>query len=258
MISDSTSNDCVSGTPYEYATSTGSNWVKVTSPTVNTQAAVLVMIPGEQICSGVMVNDVTVLTAAHCVADEDGEFNAADFIVCTRGNLQVGAVCKAVTDIHSRVGNWAATDTLDHDIALLELASHPANTGALPMTQASDSVLDDYTQYLLGYPVWASPTCTYNIVAHGFGSPVVVGGYDGVYEWRSTGALIDSGATFLTFDINTGGGMSGGAQYYCPSGDCADGAWITSLHSARDADDNSVAYGSRAKDFRSWVIANLY
>ena len=63
-------HDCNSDSVIDYTTSSGSTWAKVTGILVTdtTRTEVLVM-TDTATCSGVMLNDVTVLTAAHCAAD---------------------------------------------------------------------------------------------------------------------------------------------------------------------------------------------
>lgn len=206
------------------------------------------------LCSGVMVDSTWLLTAAHCVADENGYFDTDEYDVCTRENLQSGAQCFGIADARTPGGTWDGD--VEDDYAVVKLDGAPGE-GWMAITSASDSTTSSYTNFHRAYPGWV-PGCIDNFEYSL--SEVIVEGPPGVRMYKADGDIQSTPSGRVRFDISSAVGMSGGPFFYCPNGPCDDGHWVTSIMSTPNIwwffGWTGYMEGPKGSDFRTWVINN--
>lgn len=197
-------------------------------------------------CSGVLVDDDTVLTAAHCLAPlGEQAYGAASFRACSRGNYQDEPGCRQATSVQLKCGTW--TGFRDCDVGLIHFAAG-FGEGSMPMSTASSTLVGE-NQRLRGYPGFFSAACGVNTASQ-------VNPYFNfaMKMFRSNGECSYVGLGVIEVMAAAGAGMSGGPFYRCPSGDCEVDALVTGLLGGFTG---YAMNGAHAGSFRSWVIANM-
>jgi hypothetical protein len=203
-------------------------------------------------CSGVMVDDRWLLTSAHCAASSTAVYAPSSFVACTYGNLQTGATCTGV--VTSVVRNGRYTGDWEDDYAVLKLAAPTSGIGWFALSQASDSVLDDYDQYHRAYPFYR-PDCSVNLSNDD--ALTVFDAYAGATMYMADGLITGASTGYLRFDLSSGLGMSGGPIFYCPNtGGCDNGHYVTAVESGHSMTwyGSTFLYGVKASAIRDWVI----
>ena len=225
--------------------------------------------------SGVLVDDDTVLTAAHAIADGSGYFDQVNMRVCSYGNTETGAACRSVTGLAAPGGVYDGTVANDYGVMTLSSAYSPT-LGWMAMSTASDATIAAATHYHEGFPHY-DPFCdvnwtsadadtvvdgTYLGIDYGVSPPVFRSwNYYGAWLMTAYGPAYDALTGQVRFNVSSGSGMSGGPYYYCPSGCTAtSGAhYITAITHSHHINSATDGYtnGAKARDFRDWVILHM-
>lgn len=245
---------------------------------VRQKKTVLVMAVGhssglQYMGSGVLVDDNTVLTAAHVIAGSSGYTDQVNMRVCSYGNVETGAQCRSVSGLSAPGGVYDGTVANDYGVIQLSSAYSPT-IGWMAMSTASDTTLESATHFHEGYPAW-QPTCDGNTTFND-ANTIVDGSYLGINyatslfeyfdyfgSWQMTayGPVNDVRTGSVRFNVSSGGGMSGGPYYYCPSGctETSGSHFITAITHGHliTSSTNGYTDGAKARDFRDWVIANM-
>ena len=255
--------ECDSGDPGPEVYEHSNDDLDIISSTYNERQRKIVVVwldygEGSGQCSGVLVDNDTVLTAGHCIADEYGYLlTYADITVCSYGNVQSGAECIGASQRLTQGGTFNGNK--DDDYALIHL-SEPFSLGWFALSQADDSVIDDFTDFHRGYPGW-SPSCDDNTVYTG----VIDSSFPGAHQYMANGEIQATPSGYIKFDTSGADGMSGSPHFYCPNPDtdedgdtCEHGHWITAVQGGNLYILNAGhSYGAKASDIRDWVITNL-
>ena len=206
--------DCVAGSGGVFSPNEGHFWdgdgrdaksSSWASRTDRQKSAVFIQSNGTQICSGVMVRSDQVLTAAHCVSDDNNNrVSTASITVC-----RAAGDCRNVSDIDfpnsytGGSGSGGGTDFAD-DWAVLELSSTWPTTETMDLSHASDDKLDDLTKVRnLAFPGYF-PYCTLT------GATLINN-----IEVEPIAAIKNRK---LRFKIDGTPGHSGSPLYYCSAG----------------------------------------
>ncbi len=245
-------SDCEGDSRAEYSISSAATWNEVPNPMTPRQETEVLIWGPNGACSGTMVDSLWVLTAAHCIADSSGVFSSTTLTACTRENLQTGAECKGAAFVVAKGGYYDGS--VVNDYGVIKLTSHPTDTGYMALSTASDATISAYEAQHLGYPKWAPPSCTRNLITSD--AQTVNDYYDGSDQWHAAGPILSTPSGSVRFDMSTGVGMSGGAYFYCPNGSCDNGYYMTAVHHGRNFSGTYYANGAKARDIRDWVIAN--
>lgn len=235
----------------------------------NNRAEKFVILGGATGCSGTIMDGDDILTAAHCVTDEDLDLLDATAIgVCTYANDGCGgsscsvpsgrAVDCAGGDSVILIGPYSGSLDSEDDLAVLRLQSRlgEVDSGLIDTMYLSKrkSSLVDFAANTRGYPGGtpdsSSDVCDDNTLSSAFSSA------DGAStraaaQYFATGTVDAVLSSTINFILSSASGMSGGAMYYCWT-DCEDGHGQTSLQSLYTG---LSLNGPRSADFRSSVLA---
>ena len=243
------------------------------SPTNASQRKLLLLATAS--CSGVMVDDEWMLTAAHCV-----EADAQTQVWCTMEDLEentsggYSATCSIRVDRHTSP-NWATDPTPENDYAVIRLAPPPSpSVGWMALSDASPVTVAAHTDFLRGYPR-RFPDCSQNLISDN--SLTAVDTYTmpntSVYDlfgkqlYAASGAVLSYTADIMYYTTSSARGLSGAPHFYCPTGDCGDGQYISSVNayfswggcagsSSPYTCTTGKSFGPRASAIRDWVIVN--
>ena len=212
------------------------------------------------LCSGTMVDDQWLLTAAHCVTDANGNnLSLSSFAVCTHGNYQSSAECFNVT---SRVvaSGWSSGQNIKDDYAVLKLNASPG-VGWMAISSASNGTLESNPVNNLGYPgTNKGPVCT-STTETPINSWMLIGGafrlLDASTQYRSQGELFNATTNIVKTRVDLAKGHSGGPFFYYPSG-CCGAHYLTGVATTfKDpAIGNAYTGGPKGPKIRNWVTLN--
>lgn len=208
-------------------------------------------------CSGVFVDDDTILTAAHCLYNKNGvqlDFSGsgqnATGGACTRENLQTGADCAAITSIRRPGGYDPTSDPVEYDYGLFNIDENNGYGNWMAISAASDATLTAATHFTTGTPRWLAGTCTANATASG----TIDNNYAGRFAYsESVSGAVNAGTWYGTH-LDSAKGQSGSGIWYFPTS----AHYITmvmSRHKWHFTDD--YVGGPKGPDLRSWAIANM-
>jgi V8-like Glu-specific endopeptidase len=173
------------------------------------QTAVQVITNGGR-CSGVILKQDEILTAAHCVSDDNNNYVPNNTVSVCR--IDDPTDCRGATDIDftgtygGGSSTGGGTDFAD-DWAIIELSgSWNTTVEDMDMSSASDATIGNLTNvHNLGFPGFA-PSCTNQGGTTLFHNQ----------EWEPVAAIKNKK---LKLKIDGAPGQSGSPIYYCPEGD---------------------------------------
>lgn len=227
--------------------------------------------------SGVLIDDETVLTAAHVIADEAACVDPYNLVVCSLGNLYAGAECVRAESVSAPGGRYDTTTANDYGIIKLR-SPFSASAGWMAMSNSPGAVIERATHYHDGFPKFA-PGCVKNWT--NADSTIVVGGtyigvdyltgdwryysYNGGYLYHAYGPVNRINVGTIDFEVSSAAGMSGGPYYYCPSvadphGGSDSECFITAVTSGHQIDRwrGPITSGPRVSRFRRWAISHMW
>jgi len=236
-------------------------------PNTREKKTVAIFKGDQHICSGVMIDNDSVLTAAHCVVDAN--LNLADarhMSVCTTGNAEIGSECSSVRSVVPMKG-YAGNSKKDIGVISLN-GSHLGTGNWMALSSATASTIRSHSQLHSGYPfsIPRGNICSNNTVA-----PVRPDTPYGVLGYTDVGATSKVMSRVMRLESDVGGGESGSPAYFYPDG------WggrhlVTGVHSGIVKGYNVVRTGNlthtfgpyvkaveftRVRPYRSWIILNM-
>ena len=232
---------------------------------MNSRQRKILFLADEEYCSGVMVDEDTLLTAGHCT---ESYFNDQQW--CTMENLDENTVgsltptCHEVDDFVQNEEWYGGDEGVENDYALVHLETEPG-VGWMPLSTASALALFADPDFVRGYPR-AEYDCNTNQISND--ALTTDDSHNGRVMMGADGDVSDVFLDHIRWDTSSASGMSGGPHFHCPSGDCAVGHWITGVTTHAyvsgctpwtnpELCSSGYSTGPRASTIRDWVIANM-
>ncbi|MCK6508178.1 serine protease, partial [Myxococcota bacterium] len=267
---------CTYGTSYRTARLDldGAELDPVAAPLAGTGRKVMHLANGS--CSGTMVDDEWLLTAAHCVNDD-----RLYQVWCTIENLDEntsgGSSAQCSTWYERAVApawDFSIGEPDQADFAVVRLITPPTDVGWMAITALADSGYDDIDDHARGYPRSAydcsSTAITFDALTtiDTFNRHTPYGWTDleGKHLHHAVGEVLELTPGMAFFTTSTGRGMSGGPHYYCAGPDCAP-EYLTAVNAYMDPGSctgsanpysctGSSSSGPKGSAIRDWVILN--
>lgn len=169
-------------------------------------------------CSGVLIRNDVVLTAAHCLVTPVGTYvtAAGDIDICSRGNWNgASPTCQQGKEFTvSPTFSEGSTISANDDWALIRLEADIGTSNTMYMSTASASTIRSADIVLGGYPgMWRSDTsCIDNSTTANQSSLIMPGARLHLSDGQSD-AVYTKG---VQMDLTHGQGYSGGVYFYDP------------------------------------------
>lgn len=214
------------------------------SPNARQKAAVRIESPAAN-CSGVMLRDLWLLTANHCVYDDSDLLVDADDVYVTMDWIPEGQL--GVEAIYPGPNFTQAGSDYDDDYALIKLKSPWSSSYAdFDISSVDDATLQAVGAnfHNLGFPEWftlCSTTWAQELV-HSANNDLTFFGAE-TLRWKGDGTR----------------GHSGGPVYYCPEGvasECGvgDDGYVVAVFGGWSPWPVSRFVGARGANFADWAI----